>query len=246
MITPQEASQLNGTQRQAYVNDLFNRIATPYDRLNRWMSLGQDQAWRREAIRLGDVSPGDTVVDLGTGTGDLYFLLRETVGPDGRVIGLDLSEKMLEVARHKAEVLYPDSPAELELAGAGETHLENEIADVVTMGWVLRNVGDRPAAYREILRILKPGGRFVCVEMSQPDQSVFKFGSQLYLRVMMPLLIRMHGADSQAYRYLAESTARFPSKKELAQEWKEHGFAEVQVKSLMLGQIAIHVGQRTA
>jgi demethylmenaquinone methyltransferase/2-methoxy-6-polyprenyl-1,4-benzoquinol methylase len=108
------------------------------------------------------------------------------------------------------------------------------------MGWVVRNLGDRPKAYAEILRILKPGGRFVCLEVSRPDSTLARAGFSVYLRAVMPLMVGLTGGDRRAYRYLAESTARFLSAKELASELEVAGFESVTWRSLMAGSMAIH------
>lgn len=241
---PVDGSLLAGREKENYIGSLFNRIATGYDSLNRWISLGQDLAWRKQALDLAEVQPGMRAVDLGTGTGDLYLLLQERVGPTGKVIGIDLAENMLQVAREKSQALYPERENELRQGRADETGLPDESADVVTMGWVLRNVGDRANTYREVLRILKPGGCFVCVDMSQPQFAPLRWGHSFYLNWLMPTFVRLTGGDHSAYVYLANSTARFPNKAELAEEWQQAGFSEVQFRSLMLGGIGLHVGQK--
>lgn len=238
-----DGSLLQGPDRERYVRELFNRIAKPYDRLNRVISLGRDSAWRRAVLDRIGVHAGMHAVDLGTGTGDFFLLLRERVGPSGTVTGIDLSPEMLEVARAKAERTGGRN-AELRVGNAAATGLPDASADVVTMGWVLRNVGERAAVYREVLRILRPGGTFVSLDMSQPDSAFVRFGSTVYMNTFMPLVVRLVGGDYEAYTYLARSTARFPRKAELAAEWTAAGFADVSIRSFMAGSIAAHFGKR--
>lgn len=231
--------KLKGTERERYVEGMFDRIAAPYDRLNRLISLGRDGSWRRELVRQAELRPGDTAVDLGTGTGDLGLLLARAVGPGGRVAGLDLSAAMLRVAQAKGSAAPWYS---LYRASAAATGIEDGVADAVAMGWVLRNVGDRAAVYREVLRILKPGGRFLCIDMSRPRGLLSRAGFFVYRHSLMPVLARLGGGDAGAYRYLAGSTDRFPGAAELAGEWRAAGFADVTFKPLMMGSLAIHRG----
>ncbi len=261
-----DVSALSGKDKEKHVQTMFNRIAGQYDRLNRLISLGGDRRWRRLAVGWADLHPGATAVDLGTGTGDLYLELIRVVEPGGQVIGLDVAEQMLAIAGHKAgqhfaaQSVAADHQSQaagpweakgrasqqhpLRLGSADSTELPEACADAVTMGWVLRNVGDRIAVYQEVLRILKPGGRFVCLDMSQPQLSALRWGSRFYLDWMMPTVVKLTGGDPQAYRYLANSTARFPSKAALADEWRQAGFVAVRSQGLALGAIGLHVGQK--
>lgn len=233
--------QLKGSEREKYVAGMFDRIAEPYDRLNRLISLGRDQRWRRSLIQMAGVQPGHIAVDLGTGTGDLGLALADVVGSTGRVIGLDLSASMLRIAEQKRE----RTPwYTVHQASAAATGVPDEFADVVTMGWVLRNVGDRPEVYAEVMRILKPGGTFVCLDMSRPDGLVAKAGFWTYRHGLLPILARMGGGDGKAYDYLAGSTDAFPRARELSAEWERHGFHDVRFKRLMMGALAIHLGRK--
>jgi demethylmenaquinone methyltransferase/2-methoxy-6-polyprenyl-1,4-benzoquinol methylase len=220
---------------------MFDRIAGPYDRLNRVISLGRDQKWRRSLIKMAGVKSGDLAVDMGTGTGDLGMALAEVVGPNGCVLGLDLSFSMLRIAQSKREAAPWYA---VHRASAAATGLHSGIADVVTMGWVLRNVGDRLAIYQEVLRVLKPGGVFVCLDMSRPQGWFARAGFWTYRHGLLPVLARLGGGDGQAYDYLAGSTDQFPLAKDLAIEWTENGFESVQFRRLMMGALAIHLGRK--
>lgn len=241
--SPKDASHLSGAEREAFVRSMFNSIAGPYDRLNRYLSLGRDRAWRQRVVVQTGLLPGGFCVDLGTGTGDLALELKSAVGPSGRVLGIDLAESMLAEARRKALALGMED-LELRVGNAAETGVQDSSADAVTMGWVLRNVGERDAVYREILRILKPGARCVCIDMSRPTGWFQRFGFYVYRHALMPILARAAGGAADAYRYLANSTDRFPGMAALAEEFRSAGFVDVQAESLMLGAIAIHSGTR--
>jgi len=223
---------------------MFDRISGPYDRLNRVISLGRDARWRRVAVELSAAQPGDRVADLGTGTGDLGLAFAGRVGPEGRVAGLDLSQGMLDVARAKRD--EQNIPVySLHRATAASTGLPDGWAEVVSMGWVLRNVGDRLSVYTEVRRILRPGGRFVVVDMSRPRGMFRRTGFWMFRHMFMPLLALISGGDRAAYRYLASSTDHFPDGPGLAEELRSAGFENVAFRPLMLGAIAVHVATVT-
>ena len=187
------------------------------------------------------LKPGETVVDLGTGTGDLYLLAYPNVQPGGKVIGADISANMLSIARERLSRDLNCEP-DLRLLSAECTGLESESVDVVMMGWSLRNIGDRPKVYREILRILRPGGRFVCIETSQPDFVLTRWSNAIYVRFVMPNLAFLCGGNREGYLYLTGSAEHFPRPAALADEWGQAGFRNTKSKPLMFGAIAIHQG----
>lgn len=232
--------ELSGVDRERYVERMFDGIAKPYDRLNRVISLGRDRRWRAVAVEMSGVRPGDNVADVGCGTGDFSFDFARAVGQEGRVVGLDVSPGMLEVAavkRAEADVPW----LTLHRANASATGLPDGWADVVGMGWVLRNVGDRAPVYVELQRVLRPGGRFVCIDMSRPSNPVSRAGNWVYRHLVMPILARFAGGDRSAYRYLASSTDHFPDGPALAAELSAAGFTDVTWRPLMMGSLAVHV-----
>jgi demethylmenaquinone methyltransferase/2-methoxy-6-polyprenyl-1,4-benzoquinol methylase len=235
-----DGAALGGRDREAYVARLFDKIAGPYDRLNRLISLGRDRSWRRLAVQMAGVAPGNSVADLGCGTGDFILAALPALEGRGTVVGIDLAANMLEVARAKVEPVRGAVPVELRCGNAAETGLPDGWADVVLMGWVVRNLGDRRASYSEMLRVLKPGGRFVCLDSSKPESAVMRAGFGAYLHGVMPLVVRLCGGDRDAYRYLTASTERFLTARELAAELRAAGFQDVTHRSLMGGAMAIH------
>jgi demethylmenaquinone methyltransferase/2-methoxy-6-polyprenyl-1,4-benzoquinol methylase len=234
-------ARLAGRERETYVGGMFDRIAAPYDRLNRVISLGRDRAWRERLVAEAGCRPGSCVADLGSGTGDLALAFAAV--PGVQVVGLDLSAKMLE--RAMAKVRERSVPlAGFVRGNARQIPLPDAWAQVVSMGWCLRNVGDRPDVYREVLRVLEPGGVFLNIDMSRPRRRIPRAGFFLYRHLVMPLLARLGGAEAGAYRYLATSTDRFPDGPALEQELRAAGFTDVSHRPLMTGAVAIHRARR--
>ena len=231
--------ELSGADKERFVERMFDDIAEPYDRLNRVISLGRDRRWRAVAVEMSGANPGQRVVDVGCGTGDLAMDFVQAVGAGGRVVGLDLSAGMLAVARGKGRGI---SWLTLHRANASATGLTGGWADVVSMGWVLRNVGDRRPVYDEVQRVLKSGGRFVCLDMSRPRNPISRVGNWAYRHLALPVVARCCRADRNAYDYLANSTDRFPDGPKLAEELTAAGFRDVAWRPLMLGALAVHVG----
>lgn len=238
-----DGAALVGAERERYVEGLFDRIARPYDDLNRLISWGRDLAWRRSALAAAGVVRGSRVADLGCGTGDFCVAAAEAVLPEGEVVGVDLSEGMLAVARPKL-ASFDAGRVRVRRGAAQDTGLPDAWADVVTMGWVLRNVGDRPATYAEVRRVLKPGGRFAVLDCSRPASWFLRAGFSAYLHGVMPLVVRIRGGDRDAYRYLARSTDRFLTAAELSAELAAAGFRDVASRGMMGGAIALHVATR--
>ena len=235
---------MQGRDRELYVAGMFDRIAAPYDRLNGLISLGKHHRWRETAIAMAGVDPGANVLDLGCGTGDFILAALPKLAGRGDILGIDLAPNMLQIARSKIDPVRGPVTVDLRAGNAGKTGLPDGWADVVTTGWVVRNLGDRPLVYAEIMRVLKPGGRFVCLEVSRPGSALARAGFVVYLHVVMPAMVTLTGGDRSAYRYLADSTERFLSAPELAAELRAAGFADVTWRSLMGGAMAIHRGMR--
>ncbi len=217
------------------VREMFDRITPAYDRMNRVMSMGMDGGWRARAVRCAGLRPGDRALDVCCGTGDLAIGLLEAVSPRGRVVGLDFSERMLEAARAKsAQVRWVRGDA-LDLPfAAGEF-------DAATVGFGVRNLADLERGFRELARVVRPGGRVVCLELTEPPRWVAPF-ARLWTDRAVPLLGRVLARDAEAYRYLPASVHRFPPAAELAGVMRAAGLARVQYRRLSGGAVALHVG----
>jgi len=218
------------------VRDMFDRISPSYDRMNLLMSMGRDGRWRRLGVRASRAQPGDAALDVCCGTGDFAVELRRAVGPSGRVVGLDFSPQMLEVARRKCSAVEWQQGDALALPFA-----DGEFA-AACVGFGVRNLSDHPRGFAEMARVVRPGGRVVCLEMSTPPAPIRPF-SQLWTDHGVPVLGRIVAHDPEAYRYLPASVHRFPSAPELAEIMREAGLVDVGYRRLMMGVVALHVGK---
>jgi demethylmenaquinone methyltransferase / 2-methoxy-6-polyprenyl-1,4-benzoquinol methylase len=217
------------------VRDMFDRISPSYDRMNLLMSMGRDGCWRRLGVRASGAQPGDAALDVCCGTGDFAVELRRAVGPSGRVVGLDFSPQMLEMARRKSSVVEWLQGDALALPFA-----DGEFA-AACVGFGVRNLSDHRRGFTEMARVVRPGGRVVCLEMSTPPAPIRPF-SQLWTDRGVPVLGRIVARDPEAYSYLPESVHRFPAAPELAEVMRDAGLVDVGYRRLMMGVVALHVG----
>jgi demethylmenaquinone methyltransferase/2-methoxy-6-polyprenyl-1,4-benzoquinol methylase len=228
-----------GQQAQAdRIRQMFDQVAARYDARNRLFSADRDQAWRRRAARRAALGPGQTALDLCTGTGKLAHELLPYVGPSGRVIGIDFSPAMLEQARRREP--------QIEFRLGDVTHLSeaDSSVDAVTIGFGLRNLVDREAALREMFRVLRPGGRLVILEFAPPARGPLMRAYRFYLSRVMPAVAALRSAnEASAYRYLAETVQAFPQPAELARQLEGLGFS-VSVERMTFGIAALHVAVR--
>lgn len=237
-----------GTLPEPQVEAMFDRIAGIYDRLNSVMTVGLHHQWRRRAVDLTEVSPGARVLDVATGTGDLAFELARHVGSGGEVVAGDFSEEMLDVAREKAAAgaAGPDAaPVHFEQANALLLPHANDEFDAATVGFGVRNFSDLDQGLRELVRVVKPGGRVVILEITTPQRPPVSTFFSLWFDRVVPLLGRFAG-DSDAYTYLPSSVRRFPGPDELAGRMAAAGMSDIRYVITAGGIIALHVGTVSA
>ena len=220
---------------------MFDTVSARYDFLNRVLSLGMDRAWRRHAVRHARLRAGDIALDVGVGTGDLAFDLLAASEPSSRVVGVDLSQRMLELVRHRAATGPLGARFEARLADAQALPFENASFDRVSAGFAVRNFGDLDAGLREMRRVLREGGRAVVLEFSMPPSSLVRLGFRAYIHGVVPRLAALLGGDAAAYRYLPASVERFPMAEALADRLRASGFARVRFERLSLGAVAVHI-----
>jgi demethylmenaquinone methyltransferase / 2-methoxy-6-polyprenyl-1,4-benzoquinol methylase len=221
---------------------MFDRIAGVYDLMNTAMTAGLHHRWRERAADLAGLEAGDRALDVCSGTGDLALALALRVGPEGSVIGADFSEPMLELARRKAAERGVGQVT-FEWADALELPYGDAEFEAVTVGFGVRNLADIGAGLAEMVRVLRPGGRLVILEITQPRRPPLSTFYSLWFDRIVPLLGTLAG-DREAYTYLPESVKRFPPPEGLAAEMDEAGFERIRYTVLAGGIIAIHSGVR--
>lgn len=223
-----------GREKRIAVKNMFDRIAPRYDLLNRLVSLGLDRSWRRLALELVDVGPGDLVLDLACGTGDLC---EQVLARGARVVGADFSREMLRGAVARGiEVDFAN-------ADAAQLPIASSSIDVVTCGFALRNFVSLPEVFDEIARVLKPGGRLAVIEVDRPSSAIVRGAHSLYFDRFVPLLGGLL-SDRDAYRYLPESTAYLPVPEELFAMLDKAGIGGVAKRRLLFGAAQILTGVR--
>ncbi|HEY8283453.1 MAG TPA: bifunctional demethylmenaquinone methyltransferase/2-methoxy-6-polyprenyl-1,4-benzoquinol methylase UbiE [Chloroflexota bacterium] len=246
-VEGEQGARLTGQARAEYVRSLFGRIVPQYDRFNSLSTFGQDRRWRRMVVDQAAVPPGGQVLDVATGTGAVAFALARRT-PTARVVGLDFCLPMIERARQlgaertgiaRGVTSNPPSFVEGDIL---ELPYPDSSFDAVTISFGLRNVADIPRALSEIHRVLRPGGRFVCLELTHPRSALVRIPFHLYFFKLSPLLGALLSGDRAAYTYLPHSLIRFPDVSTLADMFRQAGFTRVRHKRLNLGTIAIHGG----
>jgi demethylmenaquinone methyltransferase/2-methoxy-6-polyprenyl-1,4-benzoquinol methylase len=217
---------------------MFDEIAPVYDRLNTIMTAGADGRWRRAAVRATGLGPGDSAVDVACGTGRLSVALAERVGPFGRVVGVDLSPGMIAQARRTAGDIVQ---LELRVGNALALPFEADSFDAATIAFGLRNLVDFEAGFRELARVVRPGGRVVCLELSVPRPRWWGAVYRVTFRLLAPLAAAAFG-QGRTYRYLPASLEGFPDPVALAATMTRAGLVDVGYRRLGLGAVALHVG----
>lgn len=219
---------------------MFDGIVDCYDRMNRLLSLGLDRRWRRKGVEALAPRAGQRILDVGCGTGDLAIeVLRQC--PGCTVVGIDLSQGMLERAREKlAEAGLADSVL-LQVGDATELAFADGAFDGIASAFCLRNVVGRPRAFREMRRVLTPGGRIVLAELTAPENPIVRLGHRIYTRGFVPLAGRLLARREEAYRYLVDSIQAFPTAQTILALMAEAGFAQPRAVPLTAGVVTLFI-----
>ena len=226
------------------VKATFSKVALRYDLANHVLSCGIDFIWRKKLVSLAGKETCGRVLDLATGSGDVAFALRERLPGDPEIVGLDFCPPMLDQAREKRERMgLPKESNEFIEGDCMELALEDESFDLVTIAFGLRNLSDRTKGLRGMRRVLKPGGRLIVLEFSQP-YLWFRPFYYFYLRGILPWMARLITGDRKAYLYLGSSISTFPDRKELCSELVESGFASPRVHPMTFSVVSLHEARK--
>lgn len=231
---------MDGRTKSERVHNVFEKISHKYDFMNSVISFKRHTAWRKDVMRRMDVQEGKKALDVCCGTGDWSFALAEAVGSKGEVIGVDFSENMLSIAKKKNEA-HRYTQLTFQYGNAMELPFKNNSFDYVTIGFGLRNVPDYMTVLKELYRVVKPNGKVVCLETSQPTLFGYRQLYFLYFRYIMPLFGKVFAKSYKEYAWLHESTRDFPNKAELKKLFLQAGFSHVGVKSYTGGVAAMHL-----
>jgi demethylmenaquinone methyltransferase / 2-methoxy-6-polyprenyl-1,4-benzoquinol methylase len=232
-------AHLRGEERAKYVQGMFARIAGRYDLMNRMMTAGQDGRWRRIVIQEARVLANGRLLDIATGTGDIALEgLRQV--PGLKAVGGDFTIEMMQAGKKepKRQAIQWTAADTLALP------FPDNCFDAVTSGFLMRNVIDVPGAFREQMRVTRSGGRVVVLESSPPKKNVLRPFIRFHLNVVIPTLGRLIAGESDAYRYLPDSTQQFQEPESLAAMMRQVGLTDVRYRMFMFGTIAIHTGQK--
>jgi demethylmenaquinone methyltransferase/2-methoxy-6-polyprenyl-1,4-benzoquinol methylase len=232
----------DSTQFAGQVNRMFDRVAGRYDALNSVMTAGLHHRWRERAADRAELKSGESALDVCCGTGDLTLELAGRVAPGGHVVGCDFSEPMLDLAREKARERGADG-VRFEWADALSLPYDAGRFDAVTVGFGVRNLADLERGLAEMARVLRPGGRLVVLEITQPTRPPLSTFFSLWFDRIVPLL-GSFSEDSEAYTYLPESVRSFPDPSRLAELMHDAGIERIRWTVLAGGIIAIHSGIR--
>lgn len=229
-------------EKQAMVADVFHSVAAKYDVMNDLMSFGIHRLWKRFTIDMSGVRPGNKVLDLAGGTGDLTKKFSKIVGPSGKVVLADINSSMLEVGRERLTNQGYVGNIEYVQANAQFLPFEDNTFDVITIAFGLRNVTDKDEALRSMLRVLKPGGRLLVLEFSQTTNPLLKKAYDVYSFTALPMMGKLVTNDSESYKYLAESIRMHPDQETLKGMMETAGFNRVSYHNMTGGMVALHRG----
>jgi demethylmenaquinone methyltransferase/2-methoxy-6-polyprenyl-1,4-benzoquinol methylase len=237
-VTPYKGSRL----RKKQVEEMFDNISGNYDGLNRIISLGTDEKWRRKVVALVKAQNPESILDIATGTGDLAIKMGDS-GAD-KIVGLDLSEGMLDVGRKKISKKKLEGKIEMIQGDSEALPFEDNSFDAVTVAFGVRNFENLEKGLKEIFRVLKPGGIFVVLETSVPTKFPFKQGYKVYSSLVLPLVGKIFSKDQDAYSYLSKSAASFPYGKAFNNILKKSGFINIQDQPQTFGVATIYVASK--
>jgi demethylmenaquinone methyltransferase/2-methoxy-6-polyprenyl-1,4-benzoquinol methylase len=229
--------------KKQQIADMFNQIAFRYDFLNRFLSGGIDRKWRKSAIReLATLNP-KTILDVATGTADMPVMMMKILNPE-RIVGIDISESMLDLGKQKISRLQLQSQIHLQSGDAEAIQFPEASFDAVTVSFGVRNFQNLEQGLAEMLRILKPGGKLVILEFSKPSGGFFQPFYKIYLRFIAPRIGKMVSGSQNAYQYLHDSVNAFPEGIFFTGILEKAGYRDLYFKKLSPGICSVYCGRK--
>lgn len=236
--------EINEADKQGLVGSVFKSVASNYDVMNDAMSFGVHRAWKWFAIAQSGVNAGDHVLDLAAGSGDLSLKFAKKVGPEGKVVVTDINEAMLAQGRKRLTDAGIAGNVDYCLVNAEQLPFDDNSFDCISISFGLRNVTNKETALESMQRCLKPGGRVIVLEFSQPTNETFRKAYDAYSFNVIPKLGQLISNDSASYQYLVESIRQHPPQEELKQMMLDAGFDRVRYHNLTGGVVALHIGYK--
>lgn len=231
------------TNKTEQVEQMFDNIASEYDPMNHLMSLFNDTSWRRKALNALSAFHPKHILDIATGTGDFAISAYEELEAE-KIVGIDLSEKMLEVGRKKVEAKNLSSVISLEKGDSLNLRFEDNTFDAITVAFGVRNFSDLQKGLTEMYRVLKPGGAVAVLELAQPSNPIFLLGYKIYTKFIIPVFAKLHNTDKRAYEYLPESIAACPQRKAMTDLMQKCGFKEATYTTYTMGTCAFYLAKK--
>lgn len=224
------------------VTKMFNEIAPNYDKLNGILSLGIDNYWRKESIKVLKLYKPQYILDVATGTGDFAILAQKILHPK-RIIGIDIAEGMMDVGREKVKQRELEHIITFDKQDSSALTFPDESFDAVTAAFGVRNFENIDKSFTEVLRVLKPGGVFLFLELSTPEIRPMKELYAIYTKYVMPVLSNSMATEQRAYEYLPESIAAFPQGREMMLILKKNGFRNIRLRRFTLGIVTLYMAE---
>jgi demethylmenaquinone methyltransferase/2-methoxy-6-polyprenyl-1,4-benzoquinol methylase len=231
-------------ERQKMVGKVFSNVAGKYDLMNDAMSLGVHRLWKRDFVRKARLRPGMKCLDVAGGTADIAMLMAEEIGEKGKVTVFDINKEMLDVGKDRVIDRGFIGPINFTQGNAEDIPFEDETFDVATVSFGIRNVTRLEKAFKEMTRVVKPGGKVMCLEFSHPTNKVFSKVYDFFSFNLIPEIGNLLAKDRDSYEYLVESIRKFPDQEKLKKILEDCGLYQVKYYNLTNGIAAIHIGHK--
>ncbi|WP_294083545.1 bifunctional demethylmenaquinone methyltransferase/2-methoxy-6-polyprenyl-1,4-benzoquinol methylase UbiE [Proteiniphilum sp. UBA5384] len=229
--------------KKEQVTRMFDSIAPNYDRLNGTLSLGIDDYWRRDALKELRKYPHRHILDIATGTGDFAILAQKILLPQ-KITAVDISEGMMQVGKEKVKAKGLGQTISFEVQDCANLSFSDNSFDAATIAFGVRNFEDIDKSFREVFRVLKPGGLFLFIELTTPQDTPMKQLYATYTKYVMPVLSGMFATEQRAYHYLPESIAAFPQGREMMLILKKNGFTNIRLRRYTLGITTLYMAEK--